>query len=78
MWSLGRVGQRVDRGSRNPRTELEIYEEAAFRHFLSLERRRAERRGRTLLLLLVDLNATYDAAMTTVTTAFEVTRNVRA
>lgn len=33
------------------------YNEAAFRHFLALERRRAQRTGRSLLLLLVDLRA---------------------
>ncbi|MPZ20437.1 MAG: hypothetical protein GEV06_21365 [Luteitalea sp.] len=33
----------------------EVYDEDSFRHFLAIERRRAERSGRSLLLLLVDI-----------------------
>lgn len=33
----------------------EVYDEDTFRHFLAIERRRAERSGRSLLLLLVDI-----------------------
>ena len=39
----------------------QAYSEAAFRYFLALERKRAERSGRALLLLLVDLNADGEA-----------------
>jgi hypothetical protein len=34
---------------------VEVYNETAFRHFLRLERRRAERLGRSVLLMLVDV-----------------------
>jgi hypothetical protein len=40
---------------RGPEHAYEAYNEHAFRHFLRLERKRAERTGRSLLLLLVDL-----------------------
>lgn len=45
-------GMTLERG---PEASYEAYNEQAFRHFLAVERRRAERAGRTLLLLLVDL-----------------------
>lgn len=35
----------------------EAYEEGAFRHFLTIERKRAERSGRSMLLLLVEFKA---------------------
>lgn len=38
----------------------EVYDEDAFRHFLAIERRRAERAGRSLLLLLVDIRPDSD------------------
>ncbi len=33
----------------------EVYQEADFRYFLGIERQRAERRGRSLLLVLIDV-----------------------
>ncbi|MPY91435.1 MAG: hypothetical protein GEU99_26445 [Luteitalea sp.] len=39
------------------RAPHEVYDEDAFRHFLAIERRRAERAGRSLLLLLVDIRS---------------------
>jgi hypothetical protein len=36
---------------------VEVYQEADFRHFLGIERQRAERRGRSLLLVLVNVGA---------------------
>jgi hypothetical protein len=42
---------------RGPDAAYEAYNEAAFRHFLSVERQRAERAGRSLLLVLVALHA---------------------
>lgn len=45
-------GMTLERG---PEESYEAYNEQAFRHFLGVERRRAERAGRTLLLMLVDL-----------------------
>jgi hypothetical protein len=42
---------------RGPQGSYEAYNELAFRHFLALERRRAERSARSLLLLLLDLDA---------------------
>ncbi|HJR59561.1 MAG TPA: hypothetical protein VJ813_09190 [Vicinamibacterales bacterium] len=44
----------VDRG---PAQSYEAYNEAAFRHFMAIECKRAERSGRSLLLLLVELRA---------------------
>lgn len=38
-----------------PARSFRIYDQEAFRHFLALERRRAERSGRSLLLLRVSL-----------------------
>jgi hypothetical protein len=38
----------------------QAYNEEAFRHFLAIERKRAERSGRSLLLLLVDLKTERD------------------
>lgn len=43
----------LDRG---PKGTYEAYSEEAFRHFLALECRRAERSARSLLVLLVDLH----------------------
>jgi hypothetical protein len=40
---------------RGPDRAYEAYSEAAFGHFLAIERRRAERSGRSLFLLLVDM-----------------------
>jgi hypothetical protein len=44
----------IDRG---PDREYEAYQEQAFRHFLTVERKRAERAGRSMLLLLVEFKA---------------------
>lgn len=44
----------LDRG---PDWAYEAYNEQAFRHFLAIERSRAERTGRSLLLLLVDMKS---------------------
>ncbi len=44
----------LDRG---PDLAYEAYNEQAFRHFLTIERKRAERSGRSMLLLLVELKA---------------------
>jgi hypothetical protein len=48
-----------------PQQSYQAYNEEAFRHFLSVERRRAERSGRSLLLLLVEIDANHvgDARM---------------
>jgi hypothetical protein len=46
-------GMTLERG---PEASYEAYNEEAFRHFLGIERRRAERSGRSLLLLLVDID----------------------
>jgi len=43
----------LDRG---PDSAYEAYNEEAFRYFLTVERRRAERAGRSMLLLLVELH----------------------
>lgn len=40
-----------------PEVPPEAYTEETFRHFLTIERKRAERAGRTVLLLLVHLHA---------------------
>jgi hypothetical protein len=72
MWRLRRIWKESDRGSRAPGLTSEVYEEPAFRHFLGLERRRAERRGRSLLLLLVDLGHTAKPTATVEQTVFEV------
>ena len=47
-------GMGIERG---PEQAYEAYEEAAFRHFLAIERKRAERSGRSMLLLLVEIKA---------------------
>ena len=47
----------VDRG---PAQAYEAYNEDAFRHFMAIECKRAERSGRSLLLLLVELKADRD------------------
>lgn len=47
----------LDRG---PEQAYEAYNEEAFRHFLTIERKRAERSGRSMLLLLVELKAERD------------------
>lgn len=47
----------VDRG---PARAYEAYNEEAFRHFMAIECKRAERSGRSLLLLLVELKADRD------------------
>jgi hypothetical protein len=47
------VAMALDRGAQG---EYEAYNEAAFRHFLALERKRADRSSRSLLLLLVELS----------------------
>jgi hypothetical protein len=39
-------------------TNAIVHNEAAFRHFLAIERRRAERAGRTVVLVLVSLRGT--------------------
>jgi hypothetical protein len=48
----------VDRG---PESAYEAYNEDAFRHFLWVERSRAERSGRSLMLLLVEFRAEHAA-----------------
>jgi hypothetical protein len=59
-------GMGIDRG---PERAYEAYQEGAFRHFLTLERKRAERSGRSMLLMLVEFKASpngdglLDAAM---------------
>jgi hypothetical protein len=45
-------GMGIDRG---PDRSYEAYQEGAFRHFLTIERKRAERSGRSMLLLLVEV-----------------------
>lgn len=60
MWHLRRIWEVADRTRRPSRSTNEIYEEPAFRHFLGLERRRAERRGQSLLLLLVEITSSTD------------------
>ena len=50
--------EKTDRSSFGPAPEDRTgrsYNEAAFRYFLTLERKRSERAGRSFLLLLVDL-----------------------
>jgi hypothetical protein len=47
-------GMGIDRG---PERAYEAYQEGAFRHFLTIERKRAERSGRSMLLLLVEFKA---------------------
>jgi hypothetical protein len=47
----------IDRG---PDQDYEAYHEEAFRHFLTIERKRAERSGRSMLLLLVEFQAERD------------------
>jgi hypothetical protein len=42
---------------RGPDQAYEAYNEEAFRHFLTIERKRAERSGRSMLLLMVEFNA---------------------
>ena len=50
-----RIWEAHDTARRAPQSPHEIYDQSAFRHFLALERRRAERRGRSLVLLLVEM-----------------------
>jgi hypothetical protein len=50
-------GMGIDRG---PDGGYEAYQEGAFRHFLTIERKRAERSGRSMLLLLVEVTAGLD------------------
>ena len=57
MWAWRRTGTLSDRLRRGPSSIVEVYQEADFRYFLGMERRRAERRGRSLLLVLVNLGA---------------------
>ena len=57
MWSWRRTGTLSDRLRRRPSSVVEVYQEADFRYFLGMERQRAERRGRSLLLVLVNVNA---------------------
>jgi hypothetical protein len=47
-------GMGIERG---PEQAYEAYQEGAFRHFLTIERKRAERSGRSMLLLLVEFKA---------------------
>lgn len=47
----------IDRG---PEQAYEAYHEEAFRHFLTIERKRVERSGRSMLLLLVEFKADRD------------------
>jgi hypothetical protein len=47
-------GMGIDRG---PDKAYEAYHEEAFLHFLTVERKRAERAGRSMLLLLVEFRA---------------------
>ena len=49
-----RPSMRIDRG---PEGAYEAYNEKAFRHFLMLERKRAQRASRSMLLLLVEFKA---------------------
>lgn len=51
------TGMRIDRG---PERAYEAYNEEAFRHFLTIERKRAERSGRSILLLLVEFKTERD------------------
>ena len=53
----GSRGMGIDRG---PERAYEAYQEGAFRHFLTIERKRAERSGRSMLLLLVEFKAGRD------------------
>jgi hypothetical protein len=55
MWDWQGRWEAHDRARQVPQSPHEIYDQSAFRHFLALERRRAERRGRSLVLLLVDM-----------------------
>ena len=57
MWSWRRTGTLSERLRRGSSPVVEVYQEAEFRYFLGIERRRAERRGRSLLLLLIDVGA---------------------
>ncbi len=47
-------GMAIDRG---PEQAYEALNEEAFRHFLTIERKRAERSGRSMLLLLVEFRS---------------------
>lgn len=54
MWHWGR--QRADDVARRaPQQPRKVYEQPDFRHFLRLERKRAEHRGRSLVLVLVEM-----------------------
>jgi len=57
-----RSSMQIERGSEGA---YEAYNEEAFRHFLSIERKRAQRSGRSMLLLLVEFksNREHDARM---------------
>lgn len=58
-WASGHPSlEKIDRSSFGPAPEDRTgrsYNEAAFRYFLTLERKRSERAGRSFLLLLVNL-----------------------
>jgi hypothetical protein len=57
MWSWRGKGTLSERLRRGPSPVVEVYQEADFRYFLGIERQRAERRGRSLLLVLVNVRA---------------------
>ncbi len=57
MWSWRRMGTLSERLSGAPTSAVEVYQEGDFRYFLGVERERAERRGRSLLLVLVNVGA---------------------
>ena len=57
MWSWRAMGTLSERLRRAPSSVVDVYQEADFRYFLGIERQRAERRGRSLLLVLVNVRA---------------------